>query len=258
MFKCRSFSVHLLKNACGSASQLGRAGGLWCEKTLKEKRRFKEQDETNEENEKRAERSVCVRVFCCFFFCLVSAASVSQNPGKKTRRLCDEAQMKRWVRKLKRKDVRCCSHQIKLNTTFPPSTPAYFLSSSVSLSLSLLPSPASSLHFSFFISPGLSVPGQKDPATVFKDRAPGREVDVVAKVMTTAIRSTHKHKCIQMAHTRIYIHKHVHLCCQHFRPCMRLSDMLFEDIGEAVWATCFTPGATSNEIPAWRLQVWHL
>lgn len=104
---------------------------------MKEKRRFKEQDETNEENEKRAERSVCVRVFCCFFFCLISAASVSQNPGKKTRRLCDEAQMKRWVRKLKRKDVRCCSHQIKLNTTFPPSTPAYFLSSSVSLSLSL-------------------------------------------------------------------------------------------------------------------------
>lgn len=125
----------------------------------------------------------------------------------------------------------------------------------LSLSLSLLPSPASSLHFSFFISPGLSVPGQKDPATVFKDRAPGREVDVVAKVMTTAIRSTHKHKCIQMAHTRIYIHKHVHLCCQHFRPCMRLSDMLFEDIGEAVWATCFTPGAASNEIPARRLQV---
>lgn len=93
--------------------------------------------------------------------------------------------MKRWVRKLKRKDERCCSHQIKLNTMFPPSTPAYFLSSPVSLSL--LPSPASSLHFSFFISPGLSVPGQKDPATVFKDRAPGREVDVVAKVMTTAI-----------------------------------------------------------------------
>lgn len=136
MFKCRSFSVHLLKNACGSASQLGRAGGLWCEKTLKEKRRFKEQDETNEENEKRAERSVCVRVFCCFFF-VSFLPRASPKILDKTRRLCDEAQMKRWVRKLKRKDVRCCSHQIKLNTTFPPSTPAYFLSSSVSLSLSL-------------------------------------------------------------------------------------------------------------------------
>lgn len=39
---------------------------------------------------------------------------------------------------------------------------------------------------------------------------------------------------------------------------MRLSDKLFEDISDGMRVTHYTPGATSNEIQAQRLQVWHL
>ena len=148
-------------------------------------------------------------VFC--FFCLVSAASAAEIVKKCGE--CDEAQMKRRVRELKRKEVRCCSRQIKLNTMFlsPPTQPNPRLLPFI-LHLSLPPSPASSLHSSFFISPGLSVPGQKDPATVFSDRAPGREVDVVAKVMTTAIRKhTQMHPDVQVgAHIYIYIYIYIY------------------------------------------------
>lgn len=79
---------------------------------------------------------------------------------------------------------------------------------------------------------------------------PGREVDVlVAKVMITAFRSTLMHSDVKAhTHTHTHIHEHIHLCCQHFRLCMLLSDKLFEDIDEAMWATYYTRGATSNEI----------
>ena len=130
---------------------------------------------------------------------------------------------------------------------FPP-TPAYFLSSSISLPPSSPPPPFTSL--SSYLSACLFQ--DKNPTTVFKDRRAGREVDaLVAKVMTTAIWSTQMHPDVTHTHTHAHMHKHIHLCCQHFKLFMHLSDKLFEDISEAMWCCRLYTGGhfKSNSCP---------
>ncbi len=48
---------------------------------------------------------------------------------------------------------------------------------------------------------------------------------------------------------------HVALCCNGTSTHENTHGKLFEDISGAVWATCYTLEATSNEIQARRLQV---
>lgn len=164
-------------------------------------------------------------------------------------------QMKRMVRNRRKRceQYECCSHQSSLSAMFQISPPPPLISfHHRSLYPHHLPPPFISL--SFYLSACLFQ--DKNPTTVVRDRTPGWNVDVfVAKVMTSVFL---KHTYATRCNTHTHINNHIHLCCQHFRLCMSLSDKLFEDISEAMWVADYSLGATSNEILAQRLQVWHL
>ncbi len=149
MFKCRSFPMHFLKMPVAQlhSSLRGRAklSLMWEYFEREEEIQREGEKRQNEENKKGGVLGFCLGVLRA----LLKSWKMWSLMGHK------------WKERLEieEKDVSNMKAVAIKSTWIPysmfPPTPAYFLSSPVSLP----PSPTSSLHFSFFIALGLSVPG---------------------------------------------------------------------------------------------------